>query len=299
MGEAVTPYLSIIMGVGGNLSDDLLCRLRESIRKIQSFEWIRQSYTPMEFVVVEWNVSLRDTGKVEAAIENSLCPIRIIHTPRELHEQVPNPHGFRYFEWYPKNIGIRRAHGEFVLSCNPDGLWSDALAEFISRRELKHGHFYRVNRHDTQEVENAIGRKETKVFRICYPTGGHSPDETEEQIRTPCSPRACPWSEDMLHYSAAGDFTLMARDDWFMIHGNPEQPYNDTVDGQTIWLAHTKGLKQVLLPYPLYHPDHPRSLNKGSDGKHAGPEWDDNKPFTQENGPDWGFADMTFEETVL
>ena len=288
----MTPHLSIVMGVGGNLSDDLLDRLKFSVGSIQNWAWLRQSYTPIEIVIVEWNICLRDTGKVESVVEkwSENFAIRIIHTPRELHASLPNPHGFRYFEWYPKNVGIRRAKGEFVLSTNPDDLWSDELAEFISRRELQHGHFYRVNRHDTRDG---------KVFRICYPTGGHGPDESPEQVKIPSSPRACPWSEDMLHFSAAGDFTLMSRDDWFMIHGNPEQPYNDTVDGQTVWLAHTKGLKQVILPYPIYHPDHARTLNRDANGQLAGPHWDDNNPFTQENGEDWGFADMEFEETVL
>ena len=240
-------------------------------------------------MIVEWNIHLRDFGKVASAVEQSLMPVRIIHTPPELHAQRHNPHGYQYFEMAPKNIGIRRARGEFVLSTNPDGIWSEELAAFFGRRELKHGHFYRVNRHDTSEG---------KVFCICHATGGHSPNDTLEQIRKPSSPRACAWHENMLHFNAAGDFTLMARDDWFMIHGNPERDYNDSVDGETIWLAHTKGLKQVILPYPLYHPDHPRTLNFSEKEKRVKPiDWDDNKPYARMNGDEWGYAGMEFEET--
>lgn len=284
------PYLSICMGLGGNLSDDLLGRLYASVTTLNMLNTIYRM--DLELVAVEWNISLRDTGKVESALRSAKpnFPARIIHTPRQLHEQVPNPHGFRYFEWYPKNIGIRRAQGEFVLSTNPDDLWSANLAKFISGKELKRGHFYRVNRHDTRDGE---------VFMICYPTGGHSPNDSDEQIKLPSSPRACAWTPEILHFCAAGDFTLMAKDDWFLIHGNPEREYNDTVDGQTVWLAHQKALQQIILPYPIYHPEHQRTLNRDANDQLAGPYWDDNNPFTQENGEDWGFVGMEFEETTL
>lgn len=280
----MTPYLSIVLGIGGNVTEDLLDRLNNALCKLIALGADRE--TAQEIVIVEWNVSkpidyddVIPTGKFE---------VRVIHTG-DLHRDVPNPHGFRYFEWFPKNIGLRRAKGEFLLSSNPDDLWSEPLAQFLSQRRLERGHFYRVNRHDTQD-----GR----VFRICYPTGAKSPDSTPEQIKQN-APRACPWSENMLHYNASGDFTLMAKDDWFLIHGNPEREYNDSIDGQTLWLAHQKGLKQVVLPYPIYHPDHPRTLNLMNGVQPFDSKWDDNKPHARENGEDWGFAGMEFEETIL
>jgi hypothetical protein len=279
----MNPYISICMGIGGNLTDDLLARLKFSTNNNSALA--KQFGLDAEIVITEWNLPLRSTGEVEIAMRGSKIPVRIIHTPRELHGKVPNPHGFKYFEWYPKNISLRRARGEFLLSTNPDDIWPRQLAEFFSRRELQSGHFYRVNRHDMRDG---------KVFAVLHPTGPKRLGATEAEIRKVDLPNCCPWSENMIHYSAAGDFTLMSREDWFMIHGNPEREYNDSVDGQTLWLAHTKGLKQVVLPYPLYHPDHPRTLN------HAYvPGWDDNKPHAKMNGDNWGFADMEFEETVL
>lgn len=283
------PYLSIVMGIGGSLSHDLLGRLMASTTNTGR---LAQFYgLDAELVIVEWNVPLRNEGDVENAVRDTVLQTRIIHTPRELHEGLPNPYGYRYFEWYPKNIGIRRANGEFVLATNPDDLLSAEMIEYLSKRELKHSHFYRANRHDMRDGE---------VFCVCYPTGGHSPNDSEEQIRRPSSPRASAWHENMLHFNAAGDFTLMSRDDWFLIHGNPERQYNDSVDGQTIWLAHTKGLKQVILPYPIFHPDHARTLNFSHAENRIRPiEWDDNRPHAKENGEDWGFAGMEFEETCL
>jgi len=284
----VKPYVSIVMGIGGNLTDDLLSRLKTST--LQNSRLANKYGLEAEIVIVEWNLALKSFGAAELAVRGAQLPVRIIHTPRELHAQVPNPHGFRYFEWYPKNIGIRRARGQFVLSTNPDDLWQEGLAQYLAKRELRVGHFYRVDRHDFRDGN---------VFRICYPTGAKPPGLKPEEIRKN-APLACPWSENMLHYNAAGDFTLMSYDDWRFIHGNPEREYNDSVDGQTLWLAHTKGLKQIVLPYPILHPDHERTLNVAeASGRIMAGLWDDNKPFTRENSETWGFADLEFEETVL
>ncbi len=277
----MNPYLSIVMGIGGNVTEDLSARLANSVMNLNAL--VRQTYLSMELLIVEWN-----TPRIGFRIDDPSFRIRVIHVPQELHKQVPNPHALNYFEWYPKNIGIRRAHGEFVLSTNPDDIFSKELFSFFSRRLLQAGIFYRVNRHDTIDG---------KVYRVCRPTGCFAPDATEEQIKVN-HPNACPWSPDMIAYNAAGDFTLMSKEDWFKIHGNPEREYSHTIDGQTLWLAHLKGMKQILLPYPVFHPEHPRTLNIAN-GQFVGPEWDDNKPFTKENGEGWGFADMEFEETIL
>jgi hypothetical protein len=285
----MTPYLSIVMGLGGNLSRDLLNRLTAST--FNTCHAAQKSGLDAELVAVEWNVSAEDQGKIAEAMRHTTLPTRIIHAPESLHAQAFNPHGFNYFEWPPKNIGIRRARGEFVLSTNPDDIFSEEMIEYLAKRELQHGHFYRANRHDTRDGE---------VFRICYPTGGKGPNDSEEEIRRPSSPLACEWHENMIHYSASGDFTLMAKDDWFAIHGNPEREYNNSIDGQTLRLCVLKGMRQVILPYPIYHPDHPRTLNfsQTANGLFA-PVWDDHFPHAKENGEGWGFAGMEFEETCL
>ena len=179
------------MGIGGTVTDDLTARLSASM--LNTFKLAKKFSISMELVIVDWNMPT--THSMLVVKPESDATIRIIHTPRELHENYHNPHGFKYFEMAPKNIGIRRARGEFVLSTNPDGLWSEELAAFFGRRELKHGYYYRVNRHDMQ---GGI------VFRICYPTGAKGPNATPEEIRQN-APRACPWSENMIHYNASGD----------------------------------------------------------------------------------------------
>lgn len=277
------PYLSIVMGIGGDLTSDLLARLQSSIDNLNALA--RQFRLDAELIVVEWNMPEIFIGLTKLVDFKKDVPTRIIHTPRSLHAQAFNPHGFRYFEWYPKNIGIRRARGEFVLSTNPDDLFSPAMIQFLASKKLEHGKFYRAHRHDTQAG---------KVYRICRETGCFPPDTPEEFIRSHPAKHAAPWSENMIHYNASGDFTLMGRAEWKLIHGNPEREYNHSVDGQTLWQAHLNDLQQVVLPYPIYHPDHARTLN------HAfAPEWDDCQPHSKKNDHYWGFAGMEFQETVI
>lgn len=163
------------------------------------------------------------------------------------------------------------------------------MYEFFARKLLQHGHFYRANRHDT---------KDGKVYRVCYATGCYPPGATEAEIRVP-KPGAAPYSPDMLHYNGAGDFLLMGTDEWFAMHGNPERVWNHTADGESVWLAHTKGFKQIVLGHPFYHTEHERTLNISTDGQLVAPAWHDAHPHATENGEGWGFEGMEFPETVL
>ena len=283
------PYLSIVMGIGGNVTEDLIHRFQASTKN--TLDLAAKVGLSMELIVSEWNFP--EGLKIPRHFDiPDCCSLRWIHVPRELHARMPNPHGFPYFEWYPKNIGIRRANGRFVLSTNPDDLFTLNMFAHFKNGFLKEGHFYRANRHDMRDG---------KVFQICYPTGTFPPTASEQEVKYSHKwPTTTPYSPSMIHYNASGDFTLMAKSDWMMIHGNPEQPYNNSVDGQTLWLAHLKGLKQIILPMPVFHPDHARTLNYvgGKPMFHIAP-WDDNAPFTKENGEDWGFAGMEFPETIL
>jgi hypothetical protein len=50
-----------------------------------------------------------------------------------------------------KNVGIRRARGQFVLATNIDILFSDELAQYLASRRLEHGRMYRIDRYDAMD----------------------------------------------------------------------------------------------------------------------------------------------------
>lgn len=262
----MNPYLSIVMGIGGVVSKDLIERLHNSANN--TIALAERVNLDMELIIVEWNMG-RTEIDYESVLPKTNIPIRVIHTG-DAHDRVPNPYGFRYFEWYPKNIGIRRANGEFVLSTNPDDIFSPELFEYFSQQELHRYNFYRVNRYDYRNDE---------VYAICRNDGVYWPGD------------AMPKPDNRIHYCASGDFTLMSKWDWCQMHGNPETSYNHTVDGQTLYLASRAGMRQTILPYPIYHPDHVRTLN------HAFmPDWDDSRPRGIMNET-WGMENEIFPET--
>jgi hypothetical protein len=47
-----------------------------------------------------------------------------------------------------KNVGIRRARGQFILATNIDILFSEELMALIAARKLEPGKMYRVDRYD-------------------------------------------------------------------------------------------------------------------------------------------------------
>ena len=89
----MTPYLSIVMGIGGTLSLDLLERLYNSTDN--TIALAERTGLSMELVIVEWNM----TRKIDYSIfPKTEIPIRVIHT-EDAHNRVANPYGFRYFEY--------------------------------------------------------------------------------------------------------------------------------------------------------------------------------------------------------
>ncbi len=72
-----------------------------------------------------------------------------------------------------------------------------------------------------------------------------------------------------LHTNGCGDFTLLARDDWFRLRGYPEWPiFSWHLDSILMFAAGANDIPQVALDsgYRIYHIDH----SKGSGWSHDG-----------------------------
>jgi hypothetical protein len=144
------PYLSVVVTArnddhGGNL-----------LRRMQVFvdAWINQSKRhnlPSELIVVEWNPPAERERLVTALrwpAETGPCQVRIIEVPAEVHSQYRHAAALPLYQMIAKNVGIRRARGEFILATNIDIVFSDELMEFLARRRLEQGKMYRIDRTD-------------------------------------------------------------------------------------------------------------------------------------------------------
>ncbi len=150
MSNTADPYLSIVVSArnddhGGN-----------PLGRMQIFlsGWIEQARRyniPSEIIIVEWN-PLPDRPLLIDVLQwpDDLgpCAVRFIEVPPELHALYPHGDALPLYQMIAKNVGIRRARGEFVLATNIDILFSDELAQYLSERRLRTSRMYRIDRHD-------------------------------------------------------------------------------------------------------------------------------------------------------
>src|SRR5271157_2454132 len=148
--EQSPPYISVVVAArndnhGGNM-----------IGRMQAFvdSWIgpaRQYNLSSEIIVVEWNppadrASLMD--ELRWPPDMGPCEVRFIDVPREVHDGLPNAAAIPLHQMIAKNVGIRRARGQFVLATNLDIIFSAELMRFLGERRLERGKMYRVDRFD-------------------------------------------------------------------------------------------------------------------------------------------------------
>jgi hypothetical protein len=144
------PYISVVVAArndnhGGNM-----------IGRMQAFidSWIsqaKQHNLSSEIVVVEWNPPAgraRLMDDLRWPPDLGPCEVRFIEVPREIHDGLPNSAAIPLHQMIAKNVGIRRARGQFVLATNLDIIFSAELMQFLGERHLEHGKMYRMDRTD-------------------------------------------------------------------------------------------------------------------------------------------------------
>jgi FkbM family methyltransferase len=145
------PYLSLVATArnddhGGNL-----------LGRMQIFVdgWLAQARRyniPSELIIVEWNPPADRVPLSEALrwpTDTGPCEVRFITVPGETHDRYQHGANLPLYQMIAKNVGIRRARGQFVLATNIDILFSDELAAFLSTRQLRTDRMYRIDRHDS------------------------------------------------------------------------------------------------------------------------------------------------------
>lgn len=161
------PYLSVVVTAwnddrGGNLPG-----------RMQVFvdAWINQAKRhnlSSELIIVESNPPAGRERLAKALRWPSYtgpCEVRIIEVPPEVHGRYRQAAALPSCEMIAKNVGIRRARGEFILATNIDIVFSDELVQFLASRRLERGHMYRIDRHD---VMNGVPVDGTLDEQLAY-----------------------------------------------------------------------------------------------------------------------------------
>jgi hypothetical protein len=162
-----SPYLSVVVvsrndDHGGNP----LLRTQLCINSL--YEQCNRYRLPAELIVVDWNPPADRPGLAEVIQwpeDRRFIRTRVISVPPKFHRKLPHSEDLPLFQMIGKNVGIRRASGEYVLATNIDILFSDELMEYLSKRPLQHGHSYRVDRFDIRN--DVLQEPPEKVMSFC------------------------------------------------------------------------------------------------------------------------------------
>ncbi len=208
----------------------------------------------LELIMVEWNPPpdkplLKDIFPWPQNL--NFCTIRAIVVPASIHAR------YKFSDKYPIhgtvtfNTGIRRARGEFVLSTTPDILFSDEIMEFLAAEKLDKNTMYGINIHFVDG--DAANRPSLEEQLVYCSNKFRSVSDIGSAIDIN------PAEEPIIQREGPGDFILLPRECWNLIHGYPEI---DIVGANTgdlvVHMAYLSGARDVILREPMrvYHMGH-------------------------------------------
>jgi len=276
--------LSIIMvsrndDYGGNL----LYRMKNTINSLKKCYGDKE----VEIILVEWNPPLsKPIFKDSLNLIKSDLPVRIIQVNDKIHKSILNSEKIPLFEYNAKNVGIRRAKGKYVLSTNPDILFSPELLDIMTSPYLNDRSFYRIDRYDidkdipkglsfleqinfAKKNVKCIHKKnmpysKSKIENLKYFLSmiRREPNRIYNAFSSLFSRKNGVTSIYDLHLRCSGDFTLMSKKNWLKIKGHPELNTHSHLDSYVCVLAASIGLKQIILSDPcrIYHQSHERDF---------------------------------------
>jgi hypothetical protein len=244
-----------------------------------------------ELILVEWNPP-GDRASLGEVIcwdhQNHWVDCRIITVPYERHILIRFSRVLPLFQMIAKNVGIRRARGEFILATNIDILLSDELMAIVAQKSFRADRLYRCDRFDIDSMipkdvpleeklrfawGNTVRRNHRpgppevaepqfqggplEVTLACALETGHFELETEAGFLALTAKASVPplW----LHFNACGDFTLLHRDAWRKIGGYAEfEMFSFHLDSVGLLAAHLSGFRESWLPPPAvcFHIEH-------------------------------------------
>jgi hypothetical protein len=271
------PYLSI---VAVSRNDDhggkLLQRMQLFVDSL--FYQCNKYEIPSELILVEWNPPANKESLSQALNWPELreyITTRIITVPPSIHNTFAHSEGLPVFQMIGKNVGIRRAKGEFVLATNIDILFSDEMMQNLSIMNLKNDMFYRADRIDidpsvmdhpfdptiTREGQKNILRKNVKYGSY----ENHHFIDNFKNLMQICEIYLYrkkimrDYKFPLLHTNGCGDFTLMAKRMWEDLYGYAEfEMYSFHIDSLLLVAASYSGFKEVYLKHPkeIFHIEH-------------------------------------------
>ena len=238
------PYLSIITASrNDDFAGGIIPRLEYTINIL--LEQLDRYKVESEIILVDYNYVL-NRPKLKEAIhlhqETEYCTVRMIEVAPSYHQR------YRYWEKLPVymavavNVGYRRARGAFCVQRASDVIWSEDLLQTISQKKLREDRIYRCSRVDvSKEILQTKPQTILDIMDFC--------ENNVLQIFSQSNSYGEGFPE--LHTNACGDFELMSRALFGIIHGFYEE--QDRIgsfyaDGVLLFCAYAAGAMEEFLP---------------------------------------------------
>lgn len=236
---------------------------------IDSIYFLAEKYCKnIELIIVEWNPPTETPPLAESfnfTANHPFVSVVILTVPAEIHQIYNLSNDLPLYQMIGKNVGIRRARGQFVLATNIDVLLSDELFNYITDDSLEAGKIYRSNRWDVDRkildltsAEAMLKHAKELCFQVNYQDGVRPKGSKILQAEKP-EEFATGLALAGLHTWACGDFQLLHRDDWAKVRGYSElDAYSFHLDSLFAITCEHAGIKEVALSdqFPHYHIDH-------------------------------------------
>lgn len=281
------PYLTFVFtGRNDDFGGDFNGRFFRALRF--NHERLSEAGVPHDLVFVEWR-PLTDRPYLATVLWREFAGSGATH----IHSYVVDPayHDaltlnprLQFQEFIAKNVGIRRARGQFVLTTNTDIYLSRGVIDRLAARALDNGVLYRAARHDLKgNIDPSfIDWDVLEDERNC---------EVKNRIKPP------------LYTNASGDFLLLDRGTYHRLRGFNEvyRTAKIHMDGNFCIKAYVSGAPLVDVGSPVYH------VGRGTLHAHRGAyrtrpgdaPWGDirwNSEVVYENPAGWGLADAPAHE---
>lgn len=197
--------------------------------------------------------------------------IRFIQVPPKFHKKIVEAK-VPFLEYFAKNIGIRRAKGEFVLAMNPDSLLSRNFFELVSNKLFNPGFLYTSTRVDMSEEDSENEEKKKKFIHIIFEEPAIisydsplNPLNNYKQIVKKKHFNKMEYIKINFNYDwGFGDFQMLSKNMWDAINGFNQFPTNTYVDNLLFakMLKIRPGSFSMNLPTPITHQYHTHMSSK-------------------------------------
>lgn len=312
---------------GGNLLERINALIRVLVDMTNKYK------SPIELIIVEYNPPLGEKMLYEIlrVKDNKYLKVRFIIFPPKLHNLFPNSDRVKLFEYTAKNIGVRRATGDYIISTNQDILFSEQFIKFLTTAQLDKNTFYRTNRTDVNLKLHSTSLSAKEILRKCerraYLSKTMSGDKFVKLLSIASMTamfknivylvymffyglfdsrfRKAKIHSHRYHIFAAGDFLMMSKEAWGKIRGYDEtKEGNDYLDGYILFVAGCFGYKQEIIPFNMYHIDHLMSkmgrpsVNYFDFVRNCNSMLRTKKPYKR-NSANWGHRNIKLKEFVI